>query len=62
MEESNFCEVVETDTSEAPSEVSSIISGRQAQLYVKTKEGKIYWLLENIEVDDPLTKKATSLI
>jgi len=31
---------VERDTSEAPSEVSSIIIGRQAQLYVKTKEGK----------------------
>ena len=40
MEETNCCEVVETDTSEAPSEVSSVISGRQAQLYVKTKEGK----------------------
>ena len=40
MEETNFCEVVETDNSESPSEVSSMISERQAQLYVKTKEGK----------------------
>ena len=40
MEDSSCCEVVGTDTSETLSEVSSIISGRQAQLYVKTKEGK----------------------
>ena len=40
MEESNCVEAAKTDTSEAPSEVFSMISGRQAQLYVKTKEGK----------------------
>jgi len=40
MEDSNCCEVVETDTSEAPSGVSSIITGRQAQLCFKTKKGK----------------------
>ena len=40
MEGSSCCEVVETNTSEAPSEVSSMISRRYAQLYVKMKGGK----------------------